>query len=75
MINHHERCMHYRRDWVDPDGSVLQHPDQPVGTGLSIPATMGHADMAALSAAMGSDTAFFEVGSDSDSVVCRCGPT
>ena len=58
-----------------PDGSVLQHPDQPANTGLSIPAKMGHADMAALSAAMGSDTAFFEVGSDSDSVVYRCGPT
>lgn len=58
-----------------PDGSVLQHPDQPAGTGLPIPATMGYASMNALSQAMGSDTAFFEVGSDSDCVVYRCGPT
>ena len=58
-----------------PDGSVLQHPDQPAGTGIAIPATMGYANMAALSTAMGSDTAFFEVGSASDCVVYRCGPT
>ena len=60
---------------ASPDGSVLQHPDQPAGTGINIPTTMGHASMAALSTAMGSDTAFFETGSDSDCVVYRCGPT
>ena len=58
-----------------PDGSVLQHPDQPSGTGLAVHTTMGYANMAALSTAMGSDTAFFEVGSDSDAVCYRCGPT
>ena len=36
---------------------------------------MVYANMGALSTAMGSDTAFFEVGSDSDCVVYRCGPT
>ena len=60
---------------ASPAGDVLQHPDQPAGTGISIPSSMGYANMAALSAAMGSDTAFFEVGSDSDCVVYRCGPT
>ena len=60
---------------ASPAGDVLQHPDQPAGTGCSLPTTMGHASMAALSTAMGSDTAFFEVGSDSDCVVYRCGPT
>ena len=60
---------------ASPAGDVLQHPDQPSGTGLLVPTTMGYANMAALSAAMGSDTAFFEVGSDSDCVVYRCGPT
>ena len=44
---------------ASPDGSVLQHPDQPAGTGINIPTTTGYADMAALSNAMGSDTAFF----------------
>ena len=60
---------------ASPAGDVLQHPDQPAGTGISLPTTMGYANMAALSAAMGSDTAFFEVGSDSDCVAYRCGPT
>ena len=60
---------------ASPAGDVLQHPDQPAGTGLQVPTTMGYADMAALSTAMGSDTAFFEVGSDSDCVAYRCGPT
>ncbi len=58
-----------------PDGSVLQHPDQPAGAGIDIPTTMGNANLAALSTAMVSDTAFFEVGSDSDCVVYRAGPT
>ena len=57
-----------------PDGSVLQHPDQAAGTGLSITTTMGYANMAALSTAMGADTALFEVGSHSDAVCFRCGP-
>jgi hypothetical protein len=60
---------------ASPTGAILQHPDQPAGTGIDIPTTMGYASMAALSTAMGSDTAFFEVGCDSDCVAYRCGPT
>ena len=60
---------------ASPTGAILQHPDQPAGTGIDIPTTMGYATLAALSTTMGSDTAFFEVGSDSDCVVYRCGPT
>lgn len=57
------------------DGSVMNHPDQPAGSGVNLPATMGYANMAAIHTAMGSDTAFFEVGSDSDAVLYRAGPT
>ena len=57
------------------DGSVLNHPDQPAGPGVNLPATIGYADMAAIHTAMGPDTAFFECGGDSDAVLYRAGPT
>ena len=58
------------------DGSVLPHPDQPVGSGVSLPVTINstYTTMAQVHASMTS-MAWREVLADSDSVVYRTGPT
>ena len=58
------------------DGSVLPHPDQPSGSGVSLPVSMNstYTTMANVHASMTS-MAWREVLADSDSVVYRTGPT
>ena len=58
------------------DGSVLPHPDQPVGSGVSLPVTINstYTTMAQVHASMTS-MAWREVLADCDSVVYRTGPT
>ena len=58
------------------DGSVLPHPDQPSGSGVSLPVSINstYTTMAQVHASMTS-MAWREVLADSDSVVYRTGPT
>ena len=58
------------------DGSVLPHPEQPVGSGVSLPVTINstYTTMAQVHASMTS-MAWREILADSDSVVYRTGPT
>ena len=58
------------------DGSVLPHPDQPAGSGVSLPVSMNSTftTMAQVHASM-TNMAWREVLADSDSVVYRIGPT
>ena len=60
------------------DGSVLPHPDQPSGSGVSLPVSINstYTTMAQVHASMAStNMARREVLADSDSVVYRTGPT
>ena len=58
------------------DGTVLPHPDQPAGSGVSLPVSINatYTTMAQVHASMTS-MAWREVLADSDSVVYRTGPT
>ena len=58
------------------DGSVLPHPDQPSGSGVSLPVSINstYTTMTQVPAAM-TNMAWREVLADSDSVVYRTGPT
>ena len=58
------------------DGAVLPHPDQPNGSGVSLPVSIdsSYTTMAQVHATMTS-MAWREVLADSDSVIYRTGPT
>ena len=58
------------------NGAVLPHPDQPNGSGVSLPVSINstYTTMAQVHASMTS-MAWREVLADSDSVVYRTGPT
>ena len=58
------------------DGAVLPHPDQPQGSGISLPVSIdsSYTTMAQVHATMTS-MAWREVLADSDSVIYRTGPT
>ena len=58
------------------DGAVLPHPDQPTGSGVSLPVTINSTftTMAQVHATM-TNLAWREVLADSDAVIYRTGPT
>ena len=58
------------------DGAVLPHPDQPTGSGVSLPVTINSTftTMAQVHATM-ANMAWREVLADSDAVIYRTGPT
>ena len=58
------------------DGAVLPHPDQPQGSGVSLPATINSTftTMAQVHATM-TNMSSREVLADSDALIYRTGPT